>query len=507
MGDFSDSLTPNSLNLKMGEVSLDVASTYKRTPFGKEMLKHFLFDPSYKNLNHGTYPSIVHARPESHSSGSFGTFPRAIRQKQREYQDICESFPDPFIRYTYPKLLDLSREAIAKVLKAPVSTIVFVPNATTGVNTVLRNLVWNRDGKDEILYFNTIYGSCERTVEYICEANHNVVGSRPISLEYPMEDSDLLDVFKKAINASKADGKCPRVAIFDTVTSLPGVRMPFEELTSICRDEGILSLIDGAHGVGHVSINLSALDPDFFVSNVHKWLFVPRGCAVFYVPERNQPLIRSTLPTSHGFIPKGGFNGLSNPLPPSSKSEFVNNFEFIGTIDNTNYLVVGEAIKWREQVCGGEKAIMEYNTNLAREGGKAAAKVLGTKIMDNNTSTLTGCCMVNVLLPLQISSSKIPGTNTIKPEHQPIAKQWMHEALIEDHRTFVPIYYFQDQWWARLSSQIYLDVSDFDWIGEKLKDICERAGREEFVTVGKALDDKGEPVQADLAKDDISVNA
>jgi selenocysteine lyase/cysteine desulfurase len=61
--------------------------------------------------------------------------------------------PDPFIRYDYPKLLDESRAAIAKVLNAPLSTVVFVPNATTGVNTIIRNIVWDSDGKDEILYF------------------------------------------------------------------------------------------------------------------------------------------------------------------------------------------------------------------------------------------------------------------------------------------------------------------------------------------------------------------
>lgn len=52
---------------------------------------------------------------------------------------------------------------MGKLLNVPTSTVVFVPNATTGVNTVLRNLVWNEDGKDEILYFSTIYGACGLT--------------------------------------------------------------------------------------------------------------------------------------------------------------------------------------------------------------------------------------------------------------------------------------------------------------------------------------------------------
>jgi selenocysteine lyase/cysteine desulfurase len=370
-------------------------------------------------------------------------------------------------------------------LNCPTSTVVFVPNATTGVNTVLRNIVWDSNGKDEILYFRHIYGACLKTLEYVCEANHYLVNPREIVVEYPTEDSDLLDLFRAAINDSRKAGKNPRIAIFDTVSSLPGLRMPFEELTAICKEEGILSLIDGAHGVGHVHIDLTTLDPDFFVSNAHKWLFVPRGCAVFYVPERNQPLIRSSLPTSHGFVPKSDIQARA-VLPPGRNSEYVNQFAFTGTLDNTNYIVVAECIKWRERVCGGEKAIIEYNTNLAREGGKAVAKILGTKILDNSTQSLTNCCLVNVLLPIATNPSKIPGTNTIKPGVEGTAVLWMQKALIEDYKTFIAIYPFQGQYWARLSGQVYLDISDFEWAGKVLKTICERAGKEEFPLEVKA---------------------
>ncbi|TVY78146.1 Hercynylcysteine sulfoxide lyase [Lachnellula suecica] len=454
-----------TLDTKMGEAPLN-DTTYERTPFGKEMLKHFSFDPAFKNLNHG----------------SFGTAPRVIREKQRAYQDQCEAQPDPFIRFTYPKKLDENRAAIAKLLNAPLESIVFVPNATTGVNAILRSIAWHEDGRDEILYFNTIYGACGKTIEYVAEINRNLVQPREITTTYPISDADLLASFRAAIKASRAARKVPRLALFDTVSSMPGLRAPFEQLTKICKEEGILSLIDGAHGVGHVPLDLTALDCDFFTSNAHKWLFVPRGCAVLYVPVKNQEIVRSSLPTSHGFQPRTSGGGTPSTLPPAANSEFVNNFEFVGTIDNTNYLVVGEAIKWREEVCGGEKAIMEYNSNLAREAGQAVAKILGTKVLDNDEHTLTDCCLVNVLLPMEVSESAIQGTTTVKPAHTSKVTLWLQTTLIDEFKTFLAISFFQGQWWVRLSGQVYLDITDFEWAGEKLKEICERIGKEEFLT-------------------------
>ena len=203
---------------------------------------------------------------------------------------------------------------------------------------------------------------------------------------------------------------------------------------------------------------------------------------MFYVPVRNQHLIRSTLPTSHGFVPRGGAAvRLANPLPTiGNKSAYVHNFEFVGTVDNTNYFVIPDAIKWREEVCGGEKAIIEHNTKLAREGGALIAKILGTEVMDNSTHTLTNCCLVNIRLPLIASPSKISGVNTVDPVHSATATQWMRKKLIEEHNTFILIYFFQNHWWARLSGQVYLDMSDFEWAGQKLKEICERVGKENF---------------------------
>lgn len=401
----------------------------------------------------------------------------------REYQDMAEAKPDRFIRYEYPKLLDESREAVARILRAPIDTVVFVNNATTGVNTVLRNTLWNDDQKDEILYFSCIYGGCGKTIDYVVDTGHGRVASREIGLEFPAEDQDILARFHAAVKASKDEGKRPRICIFDVVVSMPGIRFPFEALTAACKELGIASLIDGAQGIGMVDIDLEKLDPDFFVSNCHKWLHVPRGCAVFYVPVRNQHLIQSSLPTSHGYVPRTG--NRFNPLPPTSKSRFVNSFEFVGTIDNAPYLCVKDSIKWREDVLGGEARILEYQQKLAKEGGERVAEILGTEMMDNSGGTLSNCAMVNVALPLTIRQDGEAATNGAtegpKPGYPVIHQkdvytvtQWMLQSLMNDHNTFVAMVVHRSRWWARLSAQVYLSMEDFEWAGKTLGEVCER---------------------------------
>lgn len=479
--------------------------------FGQGVIGDFLFDPDYRNLNHGSY----------------GTIPRYIQEKLRHYQDLHERRPDQFIRYDYPRLLDENREAVARLMKAPsVDEVVFVSNATLGVNTVLRalNETWAEDGKDEIIQFSTIYGSCGKTVDYIVDSTYGRVSGRAIELTYPVTDEDIVAKFRTAVRQSReVEGKRPRVAIFDAVSSLPGVRFPFEAMVRACRELGVLSLVDAAQGVGMIGLDLAALDPDFLVSNCHKWLYVPRGCAVLYVPRRNQHLIRSTVPTSHGYValPRAADLVRHNPLPPSRKSAFVNLFQTVGTLDNSPYLCVKDAIEWRETALGGEERILKHLWTLGKEGGARAAGILGTWVMENPQGkghALTDCALVNVALPMVISRGEDDSTSMGrggKPEtweadveeaaplkdaesgegsktqvregdivipHKDAQRiwEWMTKVLVDECKTFIPLYAHGGRFWARLSAQVYLDMDDFEWAGNTLKTLCERVAKKDY---------------------------
>ncbi|KUJ09207.1 PLP-dependent transferase [Mollisia scopiformis] len=417
-----------------------------KPPFGHPIRNtHFSFSPTYVPLNHG----------------SFGTFPLSVTQHQNQLQTQALERPDTFIVFDLPVLIDESRAAIAPLLGVDVDEVVFVPNATTGVNVVLRNLRWEEG--DVVVCFSTIYGACEKSLVSVGEVLP--VQMEVVELQYPVEDEEILGRLEERVGKVRQEGKRIRLAMFDTVLTFPGARMPWERLVAKCKELEVLSLIDGAHGIGHIDLReLGKVAPDFFVSNCHKWLYTPRGCAVFHVPFKNQHLIRTSLPTSHGY---------QHPNKPpekiDGKTPFVHLFEFVATIDYSPYACVPAALSFRQKICGGEEEIRKYCFNLARTGGAAVAKILGTHVMDTKSGTMSQCCFANVALPLAFGEGKKFGT-----DEAPRIQKWLNGTAVREFDTYLQIALHGGIMWVRLSAQIYLEGKDFEWVGYRLKELCVR---------------------------------
>ena len=114
-----------------------------------------------------------------------------------------------------------------------------------------------------------VYSGLDKTVEYIVEST--AAETALVNVRWPISDNDLVSAFEAKIESINAnEGRRVRLALFDTVASMPGVNMPYERLSQSCKKHQVLSLVDGAHGIGHIPLDLRKLDADFFLSNIHK---------------------------------------------------------------------------------------------------------------------------------------------------------------------------------------------------------------------------------------------
>ncbi|KAI8060821.1 pyridoxal phosphate-dependent transferase [Gongronella butleri] len=398
--------------------------------FGKVLRKEFFLKDGYVPLNHGSY----------------GTYPKILRDRHHHYQAQAEENPDRFYRREMFPLLDANRAALGKLMHCDANDLVFVTNATSGVNSTVRSLMTTPG--DQLICFSTAYNAVASTLDYVRDTYKiNVI---TVQLDYPLSDDDVLSKLSAAIQ--EADGPI-KLCVMDAITSVPGVRFPYERACALLREYGILSLVDAAHAVGQIPIDLSASDPDFFVTNCHKWLYTPRGCAVLYVRKQIQYMIHPALINASYKHHNG---------PNENVSSFQDEYNWPGTCDFSSFLCVGDSLAFIESL-GGLDAIQAYCHRLAVEGGQLVAEILGTEVLENEEKSLT-MNMANVRLPIAKSH---PRFSDVKLTDVLIDK------MLYDEDCMGSPYFHNGQWFVRLSAQVYTDLDDFKAIGHALKRVCE----------------------------------
>jgi len=305
-----------------------------------------------------------------------------------------------------------------------------------------------------LLVVSTTYRSISRTTQNLSDISP-FLSISTIDLNFPTTQSTILEAFKSHIRAHPVFPNKKRVAIIDSIISNPGSLLPWKEMVHICKEEGVWSVIDAAHSIGQeVDLDSEKAKPDFWVSNCHKWLSAKRSCAVLYVPERNQHIIKTSLPTSHTYISPTG----------RKTPNFVEQFEWNGTIDWAPFLTVADALEFRQWL-GGEHKINAYCHDLALKGGNLVAEMWGTRLMDPiGEFTLN---MVNVELP-------ISGNATGTVIHQELIKKMLFER-----KAFSPPFYHNDAWWTRLSVQVWNEIDDFEKIGKIWLEVCAEVIKEQ----------------------------
>ena len=385
------------------------------------LAEHWNLEPNRIFLNHG----------------SFGACPEFVIKEQRKWQEQMESEPVRFFEDEMPSLLKKAREVLADFLSCSSEDLALVPNATTGVNTVLRSLVFNED--DEILVPDHAYQACRNAIDFVAKRWGATVVTVPIP--FPIDGPQtVLDLM---LNAATEKTK---LVMIDTVTSPTGLRMPFEELTQLFETRGIEVLLDAANGIGMIPLDLDELGASYVTSNCHKWLCAPKGTAFLHVRQDKQHKIQP-LTISHG-----------HTFPLGTTTRFRHEFDWTGTQDVSGWCALPKVIRgMAEMIEGGWDTIMQHNHNLAIEGRNLICKTLGIEAPCHDS-------MIACISTLQLPGEQLP----LEIMHEPDP---LHEILSSKYNIQVPVWSWPSPAgrYLRISAQLYNTIEQYQVLADALK--------------------------------------
>ena len=345
--------------------------------------------------------------------GAFGGTPKELLDEQHRLRLIMESEPVDFLVRNNEARWFEAIAPVARFLNADVDGTVFVHNATAGVNAVLQSFPW-RDG-DEILTTNHRYDAVRSALDYSASR----WGVRVVEAEvaYPLKSGDdFIDAIAAAITPST------RMLVIDHITSPTALITPIEALVQLARERGIVTLVDAAHSPGHVDVDIDALNPDFWVGNLHKWLCAPKGCAVLYVSVPYREVIHP------GVISYGYGGGLHKE------------FSWVGTLDPTPWFCAPLAIEMHEDQGGAEFRAAHHR--LVQRGREVVASAIDFDLPHPDDPSLYGA-MASILLPC----------DTVEAEA-------LFAALRNIDKIEVPIFIWDNRAWLRISGYAAFNTPD-----------------------------------------------
>jgi len=395
--------------------------------FGRSFLAHWWLDPGITYLNHGTV----------------GATPRVVLEAQHAWQRRIEAQPAAFL---FRELISLEpsdratpgaprpllrqvADTVGDFLGARGDDLVFVDNASTGINAVLRSLAL-RPG-DEIVVLDQAYGAVVKAAEFVARAAgaRVVVATTPFPVEGDATQA-CADAVERALTPRT------RLAVIDHVSSETALVLPVAAMVERCRARGVPALVDGAHVPGALALDIAAIGADWYVGNLHKWAFAPRACGFLWVaPGRRAGL--------HPPVISWGLDvGLAQE------------FDWTGTRDPSAALCAPAGIAFMRDVLG-LAAMRTWNHDLVWRMAHALAARWGQPF--STPETMVGC-MAGVALPERIQA--------LGSDAAPALKDW----LLAERRIEAQVLSIRGRPHVRLAAQVYNDESDYERLADAVDD-------------------------------------
>jgi isopenicillin-N epimerase len=372
----------------------------------------FLLNQSITFLNHG----------------SFGACPKPIFEEYQRIQLELETEPVEFIQIKQPKYLKIARESLARFVGCQAGDLFFTSNPTFAINIIMRSI--KLKAGDEILATNHEYGAMDRTWNFYCKKSGAKYIRQKISLPVVSKEQMIEEFWKGYTSKTK-------VIFLNQISSATALIFPVKEICDRAKELGLIAIVDGAHVPGHIDLDISDLNPDYYTGTLHKWMLAPKGSSFLYVKSELQndlePLVVSW--------------GYESVAP--GESQFLDYHELQGTRDVSTFLCTPKVVEFLEQNHWAEKS-----------------KVCKQMVLDNYQRF---CDLVNTN-PLCPISSEFLGQmasfpiNTKKPAE-------LKEILYSKYKIQIPVMPLNGNYYLRYSINVYNSEADLDILYNALEEI------------------------------------
>ena len=261
---------------------------------------------------------------------------------------------------------------LAGMLNCPEDTLVLTRNTTESLDLIIGGFPWKKG--DEAVFALQDYGAMKDHFEQISR-RYGVVCKTVSVPNHPQSDEELVSLYKAQITPRT------RLIMVCHMINITGQILPVRKICDMAHDHGVEVLVDGAHCIGHIPVDIEALNCDYYGSSLHKWLSTPLGAGMLYVRHEHIPKIWPLLaehdrdPQDIGRLNHIGTHPVHTDLAIENAMDYL---EMIGLERKTNRLRHLQRY-WSDSLRGVPNVIVNTPVEIDRSCGIANVGIEGMK--------------------------------------------------------------------------------------------------------------------------------
>jgi selenocysteine lyase/cysteine desulfurase len=209
--------------------------------------------------------------------GYFGAMALPVQTAYEEGIRYANAHLSPFVRGDFTsKHVDILRARLAELINAAPHEILLTRSASESMQVLIGQYHGLKAG-DVVLWSNLDYPAMRSSMAWLEQRR----GVTPLALQLtlPLSNDELLETYKAAIrNTPKL-----KLMLLSQVYPCNGQQVPVQEIVAYAREHGVDVLVDSAHALGQVAVDVQTMKLDFAGFNLHKWIGAPPGLAFVFI--------------------------------------------------------------------------------------------------------------------------------------------------------------------------------------------------------------------------------